>query len=154
MVISLWCLRYFLQKDSCMVLPFLIQNKVLNMIFQHLECFRQRDTEPLFKIGFPVALWVLKFYEMRNCPPRQKSYIKLVSALVVRTHAWMGSWPLRHPTFLKRLFMFLQEDYVINYYFPMINYFTGSSWPFSTSDCIHEGVDKVYKICFEELKNQ
>lgn len=110
---SLWCLRYFPQKDSCMVLPFLIQNKVLNMIFQRLECFRQRDTEPFLKIGFAVALWVLKFYKMRNCPARQKSYIRLVSALVVRTHAWMGSWPLWHPTFLKRLCMFLQEGSVI-----------------------------------------
>lgn len=41
----------------------------------------------IFLIGFALGLRILKFYEMWNCPTRQKSYVRIVSALVVRTHA-------------------------------------------------------------------
>lgn len=97
---SLWCLRCFLQNGSCTFLLFLMWNNILNMIFQHLECFRKQNTEP-FLIDFSLVLWILKFYEFFYCCTMQKSYVSTVSALVMRTHTWMGSWPL---TFASNLF--------------------------------------------------
>jgi len=87
---------------------------------------------------------------MWNCHIRQNSNVRKVSA--VSAHASVGSWPLTFASNLSEMAVHLQEDAVINI-FPMMRYFTGSTWPFFTSECLCEGVDKVSKIYFEELKN-
>lgn len=98
----LWCLRYFLQKDSSgFGAKFWIWfSNILSSLGSKIQ-----NLEPLgffffpfffflMFVSFALGLWILKFYEMWNCLTRQKSYVRVVSALAVRTHIWIGSWTL------------------------------------------------------------